>query len=177
MIRDATLSVAGTLNPQIGGRPVKIPIEPEVYNLIFTENERDGLVARQSRTKACRIAAAFISTTSAVCVCRCSPHSINPMRSPHAPSGRFPRMRCRLSRCSIATSCRKYRTPSRRRLEKCVRQASRLCRSIPRGIWRYRGRPAPKRNSSWPKSSCQSGGTLPEFCLALFNRNEFVYVP
>ncbi len=43
MIRDASLSVAGTLNPQIGGRPVKIPIEPEVYNLIFTENERDGL--------------------------------------------------------------------------------------------------------------------------------------
>ncbi len=23
----------------------------------------------------------------------------------------------------------------------------------------------------------QSGGTLPDFCLALFNRNEFVYVP
>src|ERR1700733_835394 len=43
MIRHPTLSVAGTLNPQIGGRPVKIPLEPEVYNLIFTENERDGL--------------------------------------------------------------------------------------------------------------------------------------
>jgi len=23
----------------------------------------------------------------------------------------------------------------------------------------------------------KSGGTLPDFCLALFNRNEFVYVP
>ena len=43
MIRDAALSVAGTLNPQIGGRPVRIPIEPEVYDLIFTEYERDGL--------------------------------------------------------------------------------------------------------------------------------------
>ncbi len=43
LIRDTTLSVAGTLNPQVGGRPVRIPIEPEVYNLIFTENERDGL--------------------------------------------------------------------------------------------------------------------------------------
>jgi len=35
--------VAGTLNPEIGGRPVRIPIEPEVYDLIFTEHERDGL--------------------------------------------------------------------------------------------------------------------------------------
>src|SRR5215510_6570763 len=43
MIRDAMLSVAGGLNPEIGGRPVKIPIEPEVYDLIFTEYERDGL--------------------------------------------------------------------------------------------------------------------------------------
>ncbi|HYI94295.1 MAG TPA: DUF1549 domain-containing protein, partial [Bryobacteraceae bacterium] len=43
MIRDAVLSVAGTLNPQLGGRPVKIPIEQEVYDLIFTEHERDGL--------------------------------------------------------------------------------------------------------------------------------------
>ena len=42
-IRDAALSVAGTLNPEIGGRPVRIPIEPEVYDLIFTESERDGL--------------------------------------------------------------------------------------------------------------------------------------
>jgi hypothetical protein len=23
----------------------------------------------------------------------------------------------------------------------------------------------------------KSGGTLPDFCLALFNRNEFIYVP
>ena len=36
-------SVAGTLNPELGGRPVRIPIEPEVYDLIFTEHERDGL--------------------------------------------------------------------------------------------------------------------------------------
>ena len=27
----------------MGGRPVRIPIEPEVYDLIFTEYERDGL--------------------------------------------------------------------------------------------------------------------------------------
>ena len=43
IIRDAMLSVSGTLNPQVGGPMVKIPLEPEVYDLIFTEGEPDGL--------------------------------------------------------------------------------------------------------------------------------------
>ena len=34
---------AGTLNPRMGGRPLKVPIEPEVYDLIFTEGEPDNL--------------------------------------------------------------------------------------------------------------------------------------
>ena len=42
-LRDSILAVSGTLNPKLGGRPVRIPIEPEVYDLIFTEHERDGL--------------------------------------------------------------------------------------------------------------------------------------
>ena len=43
ILRDEILSVTGSLNPKLGGRPVRIPIEPEVYDLIFTEHERDGL--------------------------------------------------------------------------------------------------------------------------------------
>jgi hypothetical protein len=42
-IRDAVLAVSGTLNPQIGGRSVKVPLEQEVYDLIFTEGEPDNL--------------------------------------------------------------------------------------------------------------------------------------
>jgi hypothetical protein len=42
-VRDAILAVAGTLNPAVGGRSVKVPLEPEVYDLIFTEGEPDGL--------------------------------------------------------------------------------------------------------------------------------------
>src|SRR5262249_13360236 len=50
-IRDSVLAVTGTLNPRLGGRPVRVPIEPEVYDLIFTEGERDGLwpVASESQ--------------------------------------------------------------------------------------------------------------------------------
>jgi hypothetical protein len=42
-VRDSVLTAAGTLNRQIGGRSVKVPLEPEVYDLIFTEGEPDGL--------------------------------------------------------------------------------------------------------------------------------------
>ena len=44
-IRDSVLTVAGTLNRQVGGRSVKVPLEPEVYDLIFTEGEPDDLWA------------------------------------------------------------------------------------------------------------------------------------
>lgn len=42
-VRDSILTAAGTLNRQLGGRSIKVPLEPEVYDLIFTEGERDGL--------------------------------------------------------------------------------------------------------------------------------------
>jgi len=42
-LRDAILTAAGTLNRQVGGPSVRVPLEPEVYALIFTEGEPDGL--------------------------------------------------------------------------------------------------------------------------------------
>ncbi len=42
-IRDSILAAAGTLNRTVGGPSVRVPLEPEVYELIFTEGEPDGL--------------------------------------------------------------------------------------------------------------------------------------
>ena len=42
-VRDAVLTVAGTLNRQVGGPSIRVPLEPEVYDLIFTEAEPDNL--------------------------------------------------------------------------------------------------------------------------------------
>ena len=42
-IRDSILAAAGSLNRELGGPSVKVPLEPEVYDLIFTEGEPDGL--------------------------------------------------------------------------------------------------------------------------------------
>ncbi|OWK43231.1 DUF1549 and DUF1553 domain-containing protein [Fimbriiglobus ruber] len=41
--RDAMLVAAGTLTRDVGGASVKVPLEPEVYDLIFTEGEPTGL--------------------------------------------------------------------------------------------------------------------------------------
>jgi hypothetical protein len=42
-LRDAILSVAGTLTPEMGGPSVRVPLEPEIYDQIFTEGEPDNL--------------------------------------------------------------------------------------------------------------------------------------
>jgi hypothetical protein len=42
-LRDSVLAAVGTLNLEIGGPSVRIPLEPEVYDTIFTESEPDNL--------------------------------------------------------------------------------------------------------------------------------------
>jgi cytochrome c553 len=42
-IRDAVLAVSGALTEQLGGPSIRVPLEPEVYDTIFTEYEPDNL--------------------------------------------------------------------------------------------------------------------------------------
>lgn len=42
-IRDSVLAVNGKLTEQLGGPSIKVPLEPEVYDTIFTEHEPDNL--------------------------------------------------------------------------------------------------------------------------------------
>jgi hypothetical protein len=42
-LRDTILAVNGRLNRELGGPPVRVPLEPEVYDTIFTEYEPDNL--------------------------------------------------------------------------------------------------------------------------------------
>jgi hypothetical protein len=42
-IRDSILATAGTLTDQPGGPSIRVPLEPEVYDTIFTEGEPDNL--------------------------------------------------------------------------------------------------------------------------------------
>src|SRR6185369_16883313 len=42
-LRDSVLAAAGTLTEQLYGASIRVPIEPEVYETIFTEYEPDNL--------------------------------------------------------------------------------------------------------------------------------------
>lgn len=42
-LRDAVLAVNGALNEERGGAPIRVPLDPEVYDTIFTEYEPDNL--------------------------------------------------------------------------------------------------------------------------------------
>ena len=43
MLRDSILASSGMLNLKMFGKPIKTPIEPEIYEIIFTEGEPDNL--------------------------------------------------------------------------------------------------------------------------------------
>jgi hypothetical protein len=173
-IRDATLAVAGTLNPQIGGGPVRIPIEPAVYDLIFTEYERDGLwpvnpdknvqnrraiYLYNKRSVRLPLLAAF-DQPDAITSCPVRPVSTHALQALSLMNSGF------MQEVSAAFA---------ERLEKtCGRNRSCQIDSA----WRLAlARPAQTRENRLAQEFFRTGGTLQDFCLALFNRNEFLYVP
>ena len=174
MIRDAALAVSGTLNPQLGGRPVRNPIEPEVYDLIFTEFERDGLwpvspdkavrnrrgiYLYNKRSVRLPLLSAF-DQPDAITSCPIRPVSTHPLQALSLFNSSFMQNVSEDFAKRLEQSCGKSR--------KCqVNTAWQLALSrVPR-----------KDESKLAKEFLKSGGTLPDFCLALLNRNEFLYVP
>ena len=174
MIRDAALAVAGTLNPTIGGRPVRIPIEPEVYNLIFTEYERDGLwpvnpdrrvqnrrgiYLYNKRSVRLPMLSAF-DQPDAITSCPVRPVSTHALQALSLLNSGF------MQEVSQAFADRLQR--------ECGRD--RGCQID--SAWRLALSRSPRpEESRLAQGFFRSGGTLPDFCLALFNRNEFIYVP
>jgi hypothetical protein len=174
MIRDAALSVAGTLNPQVGGRPVRIPIEPEVYNLIFTENERDGLwPVNPDKTVQNRRALYLYNKRSVrlpllsafdqpddITSCPVRPFSTHALQALSLFNSSFMQEVSQSFATRLETSCGKDRA--------CAVETA----------WRLALSRAPRKpEMQLARKFLASGGTLPDFCLALFNRNEFIYVP
>jgi hypothetical protein len=174
MIRDAALAVAGTFNPQIGGRPVRIPIEPEVYNLIFTENERDGLwpvnpdknvqnrraiYLYNKRSVRLPLLSAFDQPDD-ITSCPVRPVSTHALQALSLFNSSFMQEVSQSFAARLEKSCGKDRS--------CAIDTA----------WHLALSRAPRKAElQLAKKFLTSGGTLPDFCLAMFNRNEFVYVP
>lgn len=173
-IRDSMLAVSGKLNPQLGGKPVKVPIEQEVYEIIFTEGEPDNLwpVAldenqhyRRSlyllnkRTVRLPLLANF-DQPDAMSSCAVRPVSTHALQAlslmnsdfAHQQSLAFAR---RLkAECGGGADCQ-------------VRRAYKLALArAPRPV-----------ELQMARDFFAQGGLLEDFALALMNRNEFVYIP
>jgi hypothetical protein len=174
-IRDTTLFVTGSLNPQTGGRPVRIPIEPEVYNLIFTEHEPDGLWPVNPDKKVQNRRSVYLYNKRSVRLPLLSafdqPDAITscPMRSvsTHA-----------LQALSLMNSdfMQEQSQVYAARLETVCKNRSRLCEV--NNAWQLAFSRKPTA-AEWKlsKQFLLNGGSLQEMCLAILNRNEFVYVP
>src|SRR5215831_14293936 len=174
MIRDAALSVSGTLNPKMGGRPVRIPIEPEVYDLIFTESERDGLwpvspdpnvrnrrgvYLLNKRSVRLPLMAAF-DQPDAITSCPVRPVSTHPLQALTLINSSFMQEVSQSFASRLEHSC----------------GADRGCRIATAWQLAFSRKPRPEE-SRLANEFFKTGGALPDFCLALFNRNEFLYVP
>ena len=173
-IRDAALTVAGTLNPELGGRPVKIPIEPEVYDLIFTEHERDGLwpvnpdrrvqnrrglYLLNKRSVRLPLLSAF-DQPDTITSCPVRPVSTHPLQSLSLFNSGF---------------MQEVSTDFAARLEKsCGKDQSCQIETAWKTALARPPRPAETRLA---REFFRTGGSLQEFCLAMLNRNEFIYVP
>jgi hypothetical protein len=174
MIRDAALAVAGTLNPEIGGRPVRIPIEPEVYDLIFTENERDGLwpvnpdqhvqnrrgiYLLNKRSVRLPMLGAF-DQPDTITSCPVRPVSTHALQALSLFNSGFMQEVSHAFAARLESECKQNRDCQ-------IQSAWRLALSRP-------PQPAELRLA---RDFFKTGGALPDFCLAMFNRNESLYVP
>jgi hypothetical protein len=186
-MRDAALAAAGRLNPRIGGPMVRVPLEPEVYELIFTEGEPDGLWhttpdvdehGRRSlylfakRNVRLPLLEAFdLPDTLTSCPVRpistFAPQALIMMNGPFMQEQSLALARRLIAECGASAEQRierAYRlTLGRRPRPEELRQAHDFLSSQ-------------SHLASGPPAA-QQLAALADFCLALLNRNEFVYVP
>jgi hypothetical protein len=174
IIRDSVLAASGALNPRLGGQPVRVPIEQEVYDLIFTESERDGLwlvtagefeqhrrslYLLNKRTVRLPMMTAF-DQPDTMTSCPMRPVSTHALQALSLFNSNFMREESNRFAARLERECGNDR-------------AFRLRRAYKLAL----ARPPKSVELKMGQEFLAGGGTLADFCLALFNRNEFVYVP
>jgi hypothetical protein len=174
LIRDAVLEISGALNPRLGGKPIRVPIEQEVYDVIFTESERDGLwpvtpgefeqhrrslYLLNKRTVRLPMMTAF-DQPDTMTSCPMRPVSTHALQALTLFNSDFMRDESNRFAARLERECGRDRGFQLRRAYKLA-----LARA-PRPVEMKLG-----------EKFLENGGSLADFCLALMNRNEFVYVP
>jgi hypothetical protein len=173
-IRDGILSASGMLNPRMGGKPVRVPIEKEVYDLIFTESEPDNLwplpadrseIYRRSlyllnkRTVRLPMLANF-DQPDTMTSCPVRPVSTHALQALNLMNSNFMQEQSAKFALRISTECAGGRDCAVRRAYKLT-----LARS-----------PKPAE-VDMARRFFERGGRMEDFCLAMLNRTEFLYIP
>ncbi len=173
ILRDAMLAVNGHLNPKMGGRPIKVPIEPEIYDIIFTEGEPDNLwpvdedprqYDRRSiyllnkRTVRLPMLQNF-DQPDAMSSCPVRPVSTHALQA--------------LSLMNSDFAVEQARRFAGRLLREC--QADKGCQV--RRAYKLALARLPRAVEMTMAQEFLKGAPLEDFTLALLNRNEFVYIP
>ncbi len=173
-LRDGALAVAGVLNPRMFGRPMKTPIEKEVYDLIFTEGEPDNLwpvelderdhyrrslYLLNKRTVRLPLLANF-DQPDAMTSCPVRPVSTHALQA--------------LSLLNSGTIRGAARMLAGRLASECGGDAA--CRVRRAYLLALAREPEPAELDE-AKAFVAAGGPWEDFALAMLNRNEFVYVP
>jgi len=174
IIRDSALAAAGILNPALGGKPVKVPLEPEIYDLIFTEGEPDNLwpvdldLAQHNRRslyllnkRTVRLPfMANFDQPDAMSSCAARPTSTHALQALSLMNSDLMQETSRRFAARLEGECGSDGGCRARRAYKLA-----LSRS-PRPV-----------EAAMAQSFFKEGGALADFCLALLNRHEFVYIP
>jgi hypothetical protein len=173
-IRDSILMVAGTINPRMGGRPVRVPIEKEIYDIIFTEFEPDNLwpllpdkyehnrrslYLLNKRTVRLPLLANF-DQPDTMTSCPQRPTSTHALQALNLMNSDFLKEQSQAFAVRLRSECG---SDGRCQVNRAYRHAL--------------GRAPRVSEQQMATGFFRDGGTLDEFCLALLNRNEFVYVP
>ncbi len=201
-IRDAILVASGSLNRQVGGPMIRVPLEPEVYDLIFTEGEPDGLwpVTADVQQHCRRSLYLFAKRNVRLPLLETfdQPDRLTPCGeraiSTYAPqalilmNGPFARAESQKMACSLLRNSSEpeqwvkeayLRCFGRKAAKNEVEQATDFLRiQIETISDRLRLRlPATLPEVLPDNADPATAAALADFCRALFNANEFVYVP
>lgn len=175
LIRDNVLAVSGRLTRDVGGRPVRIPIEQEVYDLIFTEGEPDNLWPVTPDESEHRRRAIYLLNRRTVRLpmlanfdqpdtmtsCAVRPESTHALQALTLLNSDFMQAESRAFAERLAAACGEDDGCA---VEESYRVA--LARS-----------PTPEEKRSALEFLAAPDARLSDYCLAMLNRNELVYRP
>ena len=174
VVRDSVLAVSGQLNGKMFGRPVRTPLEPEVYALIFTEYEADNLwplpkdpaeMFRRSiyllNKRTVRLPLlANLDQPDTMTLCPERPVSTHALQALSLMNSDF------------------MRDASQAFASRLEREAQSLgVAPVERAYQLALSRSPTPVERQMADEFLATGGTLAEFCLALLNRNDFLYAP